>query len=119
MIGFTNSLATSSFPRKRESRHAPEKQFYIYIMASQIYGVLYIGMTSNLGQRNWQHREEMLDGFTKKYHAKRLVYFEVHETAESAIRREKQLKKWNRKWKIELIEKANPHWSDLWNQIAA
>ena len=94
------------------------KQFCVYIVASQKYGVLYIGVTSDLLKRGFQHREEIIDGFSKKYHAKRLVYFELHDSAESAIMREKQLKKWNRVWKIELIEKQNPHWLDLWPQIA-
>ena len=86
-------------------------------MASKKDGVLYIGVTSQLVQRNWQHKEGVTDGFTKKYWTKRLVYYELHETAESAIMREKQLKKWNRDWKIRLIEERNPDWKDLTPEI--
>jgi len=92
------------------------KQFCVYIMASKKRGVLYIGVTSDLIKRNWQHREGT-GGFTKDYWVKRLVYYEMHETAESAITREKQLKKWNRDWKIRLIEEANPAWLDLSREI--
>ena len=94
-----------------------EKHFYVYILASKKDGVLYIGVTSNLIQRVWQHKEAVIDGFSQQYQVKRLVYYEIHENAESAITREKQLKKWNRQWKIELIEKNNPFWNDLWNEI--
>ncbi len=93
------------------------KQFYIYILASKRNGTLYIGVTSNLPQRIWQHKNNQFDGFCKKYNVKQLVYFEQHETAESAITREKQLKKWNRAWKLKLIEKENPQWEDLYDVI--
>ncbi|MDF2179402.1 GIY-YIG nuclease family protein [Aliiglaciecola sp. CAU 1673] len=91
----------------------------VYILASKPYGTLYIGVTSNLVQRIWQHRESLAEGFTKKYGVKRLVYFEQFEDMYQAIVREKQLKKWNRAWKIQLIEKANPEWRDLWPDIAS
>ena len=84
------------------------KQFYVYILTSKRNGTLYIGVTSNLPQRIWQHKNNQLDGFSKKYNVKQLVYFEQHETAESAITREKQIKKWNRAWKLKLIETNNP-----------
>ncbi len=87
-------------------------------MASQKNGVLYTGVTSDLNKRTWQHRESITDGFTAKYHVKRLVYYELHESAEAAILREKQIKKWKRLWKLELIEKMNLHWEDLWPSIA-
>ena len=93
------------------------KQPCIYILASKKCGVLYIGVTSNLIQRIWQHKNKQAGGFTKKYNVDCLVYFEQHETMESAIIREKRLKKWNRDWKIQLIEKDNPEWNDLWLDI--
>ncbi len=86
----------------------------VYIMASGRNGAIYIGVTSNLVQRVWQHKEGVIDGFTQKYNAKTLVWYEQHEEMESAIRREKNLKKWNRKWKLELIESKNPVWRDLY-----
>jgi len=95
-----------------------EKQFCVYLLASRRNGTLYVGVTSNLVQRVWQHKEGVADGFTKQYGVKRLVWYEQHDDAESAIAREKQLKKWNREWKIGLIESANPYWNDLYDEIA-
>ncbi len=77
-----------------------EKQFYVYILASDRNGTLYVGMTSNLVQRAWQHKEKLVEGFTKTYDVQKLVWFEKHENAESAIIREKRIKKWNREWKV-------------------
>jgi putative endonuclease len=94
------------------------KQFYVYIMASKPNGTLYTGMSSNLVQRIWQHKNNMVEGFTDKYNVKHLVYYEVHDSAESAITREKQIKKWRRKWKLRLIEKQNSHWEDLYSKIS-
>ena len=88
-----------------------------YILASKPKGVLYIGVTSNLVQRVWQHKNDLVEGFTKRYRVHKLVWYEVHETMESAIGREKALKKWNRAWKVELIEKGNPLWLDLYDKI--
>jgi putative endonuclease len=93
------------------------KQFYVYILASKRNGTIYIGVTSNLTQRIWQHKNNQAEGFSKKHNIKQLVYFEQHETAENAITREKQLKKWNRAWKLKLIEKVNPEWKDLYEII--
>jgi len=93
------------------------KDFYVYMLASQRNGTLYIGVTSSLIQRTWQHTEGFVDGFTKQYDVKNLVWYEQHPTAESAITREKQLKKWNRAWKVRLIEAMNPYWNDLYSQI--
>ena len=95
------------------------KQFYVYLLASKRNGTLYIGVTSNLVQRTWQHKEGQVEGFSKKYGIKNLVYFEVHETAESALTREKQMKKWERAWKIRLIERNNPEWRDLTDMIVS
>jgi putative endonuclease len=94
-----------------------QKQFYVYILASRRNGTLYTGVTSNLVKRVWQHRNGEIDGFTKKYDVKRLVYYETHQTAEPAIKREKQIKKWNRQWKLRLIEEDNPDWKDLYGLI--
>ena len=88
------------------------KQYYVYIMSS-ISGVLYIGITSNLQKRVWEHKNKLVEGFTKKYNIEKLVYFEQTEDVNSALAREKQLKNWKREWKIELIKKANPEWKDL------
>jgi len=94
-----------------------DKQFYVYILASKRNGTLYIGVTSNLLQRVWQHKEKLVDGFTKKYGVTRLVYYEPHPGAESAIIREKQMKKWRRVWKLRLIESRNPEWRDLYDDL--
>ena len=93
------------------------KKGCVYILASRRNGTLYIGVTSNLTQRIWQHKQHLISGFTEKYHVTHLVYFEVHEDIYSAISREKQLKKWRRAWKISLIEKTNPDWRDLYNDL--
>ena len=92
---------------------------YVYILASGIGGTLYLGAATNLVARVHQHRSGDVKGFTQKYKAHRLVYYEVFDDLENAFLRERQLKKWNRSWKIELIEKINPHWSDLYPEIAA
>ena len=89
----------------------------IYILASQRNGTLYIGVTSHLVQRIWQHKNDLTPGFTEKFGVHDLVYFELLEDMASAITREKQLKKWNRAWKLALIEKQNPTWQDLWPTI--
>ncbi len=93
------------------------KYFWIYILASQRNGTLYIGSTDDLGKRVWEHREEILKGFTAEYGVKRLVWYEAHETREGAFTRERQMKKWKRAWKIELIEKENPGWEDLYETL--
>lgn len=89
----------------------------VYMLASQRNGTLYVGVTSNLVQRVWQHKEGLAEGFTKKYGVKLLVWYELHETMESAIVREKAIKEWQRAWKIKLIEQANPAWDDLYEGI--
>ncbi len=94
------------------------KSFFVYILASRKGGVLYTGVTSSLPERIRQHREGLIEGFTKKYHVKTLVYFEAKATAAEAIAREKQIKRWRRSWKVALIEAANPNWNDLWDEIA-
>jgi putative endonuclease len=94
-----------------------EKQFAVYMLASRPHGTLYIGVTSNLPKRVWEHRESVVDGFTKKYDVKTLVWYEMHDNAESAITREKRLKKWDRAWKVRLIEERNREWKDLFAEI--
>ncbi len=89
----------------------------VYILASAPKGTLYIGVTSNPVQRIWQHRNGLVEGFAKRYGVRILVYFEVHAEMIEAIQREKQLKKWQRQWKIELIERDNPSWQDLYPQL--
>ncbi len=87
--------------------------FFVYILASRRNGTLYIGMTDDLHRRIWEHQSGAVPGFTRKYSVKILVWFEVHETRETAFVRERRLKKWNRRWKLELIERSNPEWADL------
>ena len=89
----------------------------VYILASKRNGTLYLGVTSNLVQRIWQHKNDFVEGFTKRYGVHTLVWFEAHESMESAIAREKAIKEWNRVWKLELIEKVNPTWRDLYDEI--
>ncbi len=93
------------------------KVFYVYMMASKKNGTLYVGVTSDLVKRVFQHKNNLLDGFTKKYAVHQLVYFEEHGSAESAILREKNVKSWKRQWKIDLIEEGNPDWCDLYDDI--
>jgi len=89
----------------------------VYILANIRNGTLYIGVTSDLIARVWQHKNNVIEGFTKKYQAHLLVWYEVHQNMESAISREKSLKKWNRVWKLRLIEQTNPEWQDLYHQL--
>jgi putative endonuclease len=90
------------------------KSFHVYMTASKPRGVIYVGMTSDLIGRAWEHRERTIEGFTKRYWVGRLVYFEAHETAASAQRREWLMKRWRRDWKFDLIETMNPTWADLY-----
>ena len=89
----------------------------VYILASKLKGTLYIGVTSDLVKRVWEHKNDLAEGFTKRYQVHDLVWYEVHDSMESAISREKALKKWNRAWKIRLIEEDNPVWADLYERI--
>jgi putative endonuclease len=89
----------------------------VYILASQRNGTLYTGVTSDLIKRTWEHKNNFVDGFTKRYGVHFLVYFELHGNMISAITREKQIKKWNRAWKIQFIESINIEWRDLWDEI--
>lgn len=93
------------------------KQGYVYIMANKPQGTIYIGVTSDIIKRVYEYKNDFVDGFTRKYALKSLVYYEVFDEIAEAIKREKQLKEWQRKWKIELIEKQNPKWEDLYKAI--
>ena len=94
-----------------------KKQPAVYLLASKRNGTFYTGVTSDLIKRVWEHKNNAVDGFTKKYNVHNLVWYEVHETMESAIQREKAIKEWKRMWKIELIEDMNPSWEDLYSKI--
>lgn len=94
------------------------KQYYVYILSSAPNGVLYIGVTSNLVRRVYEHKNNLVEGFTKQYSVHDLVYFECANNPEAAIAREKQIKEWKRAWKIELINRSNPAWNDLYYDIA-
>lgn len=93
------------------------KQPCVYLLASKRNGTLYIGVTSDLVKRIWEHKNDIVEGFTKRYRVHMLVWFELHETMESAIAREKAIKEWKRKWKLDLIEKLNPGWRDLYENL--
>ncbi len=90
---------------------------YVYIMASNRNGTLYVGVTSDLVKRTWEHKNHAVEGFTDKYDVDKLVYYEIYDDELNAIQREKTLKRWKRKWKLDLIEKMNPNWSDLYDKI--
>ena len=94
------------------------RAFYVYMLASGLNGTLYIGVTSDLVKRVWEHKKDLVAGFTNRYRIKHLVWYEIHENAESAITREKQLKKWRRAWKIKLLQHRNPRWRDLYDEIS-
>ena len=93
------------------------KQPAVYILASKRNGTLYIGVTSNLVKRIWEHKNNLVKGFTEQYNVHNLVWYELHDNMASAILREKMLKEWKRKWKLELIEGSNPNWNDLYDAI--
>ena len=93
------------------------KKFYVYLLCNKRNGTLYAGVTSDLVKRVYEHKNHLVNGFTKKYGVHRLFWFETHESAESAITREKQIKKWKRTWKLKLIEQYNPEWNDLYENI--
>jgi putative endonuclease len=93
--------------------------YYVYILASTKNGTLYIGLTNNLIKRVYEHKNDLVEGFTKKYQVHNLVYYEIFDSAYEAISREKQMKKWKRQWKINLIEKINPLWQDLYSELSS
>ena len=91
--------------------------FFVYILASRRNGTLYVGMTDNLARRVWEHSSGAVAGFTRRYGVKTLVWYELHHSRESAFQRERQLKKWNRAWKLDSIERSNPDWRDLKGEL--
>ena len=95
-----------------------ERAYYVYILANRIGGTLYVGVTSDLVKRVYQHREKLAKGFTQRYGVDRLIYYEAFGEVSAAIQREKQIKRWNRAWKVQLIEEKNPNWDDLYPLIA-
>ncbi len=96
-----------------------KRQFYVYMLTNKPYGTFYIGVTSNLIKRIWEHKEKVVEGFTQKYNVNSLVYYEIFDTAEEAIKREKRLKRWPREWKIKSVNAFNPEWNDLYELICA
>jgi putative endonuclease len=92
--------------------------FYVYLLASRPQGTLYVGLTSDLAKRVFEHKSKAVPGFTARYGVDTLVWFEAHDSVEAAIRREKQIKEWKREWKFNLIERDNPHWVDLFSDVA-
>jgi putative endonuclease len=94
-----------------------DRQPAVYILANKRNGTLYVGVTSDLIKRIWQHKNDVVKGFTERYSVHQLVWYELHETMESAIRKEKMLKNWKRVWKLKLIERSNPNWQDLYETI--
>ena len=94
-----------------------DKSYYVYTLASKKNGTLYIGITNDLRRRVYEHKNDLIPGFTQEYQVHKLVYFEIHSDVNQAILREKRLKKWKREWKIELIEKSNPEWIDLYESL--
>ena len=99
--------------------HVPVRTMpFVYLLASKPYGTLYVGSTFELARRVWQHKTRAIPGFTAKYGVDRLVWFETHERLETALVRERQIKKWKRDWKINLIERENPHWADLYPSLS-
>ncbi|WP_334188642.1 GIY-YIG nuclease family protein [Noviherbaspirillum sp.] len=94
-------------------------QYYVYILASQRNGTLYTGVTRDLVRRTWEHKEDAVSGFTSKYGVHLLAWYEIHTSIDAAITREKQIKKWNRDWKLRLIEESNPTWQDLYLEFTA
>ena len=94
-----------------------ERTFYVYILASQRYGTLYVGVTGDLSRRVFEHREKVIGGFSSKYSVTRLVWYELFPTAHEAITAEKRIKRWRRRWKLDLIEKLNPQWLDLYETL--
>ena len=114
---FSQSMSSRRRGAKIQTVSVMNKQFFVYILASKRNGTLYTGITSDLVKRVWQHKNNSVEGFTKKYNVKILVYYETYNDAESAITREKRIKKWRRAWKLRLIEEKNPHWKDLYDEI--
>ena len=96
-----------------------ERRFYVYILTNRPYGTLYVGITNDLARRAWEHRSDVVPGFSREHGLHRLVWYEVHSTAIDAIAQEKRIKKWHRDWKVNLIQSMNPEWNDLYEFLTA
>jgi putative endonuclease len=118
MAGLDPAISIAIASRTAASQAHPIMGGWVYFMTNRRNGVLYVGVTSDLAKRAWEHREGVVEGFTKRYRLKRLVYAERHDDIRDAIQREKNLKHWRRAWRIELIESQNPDWADLRDSIA-
>ncbi|HEY2627577.1 MAG TPA: GIY-YIG nuclease family protein [Usitatibacter sp.] len=94
-----------------------ERQYYVYILTDKLYGTLYVGVTNDLQRRIWEHKHDLVDGFTREHRLHRLVWFEAHGDVIQAIAKEKRIKRWRRDWKVNLIQRMNPVWADLYEQI--
>ncbi len=122
VLFFTTTPTTSSLRRQGPIQRyqigdAMPKAGYVYILASRRNGTLYTGVTHDVARRVWEHKHDLIEGFTRQYQVHRLVYYEWHRDIRDAIRREKQIKKWKRAWKIRLIEERNPEWRDLYDEL--
>jgi len=104
-----------SFLRRQES--PMQKYYFVYIISNKLHTVLYIGVTSNLPKRVWEHKKKLVEGFTSKYNVSKLVYYEMFQEVEKAIEREKRLKTWKREWKERIINEMNPDWKDLYQSL--
>ncbi|HEX6004274.1 MAG TPA: GIY-YIG nuclease family protein [Burkholderiales bacterium] len=114
---YTSRRRESLLVNTRATLHVTVKQPCVYILASRPNGTLYVGVTSDLVKRIWEHKNDFVPGFTRRYAVHTLVWYERHEIMDSAITREKAIKEWQRRWKIELIERSNPEWRDLYPDI--
>jgi putative endonuclease len=117
MAGLDPAISAAIATRERAGQARPMQGGWVYFMTNRRNGVLYVGVTSNLAKRAWEHREGVVEGFTRRYRLKRLVYAERHDDIRNAIQREKNIKHWPRAWKIELIESQNPQWTDLYESL--
>jgi putative endonuclease len=113
-----NARLDPQFSDRKVCCMASDADYFVYILASKIGGTIYVGVTNDLIRRIFDHKSNVVDGFTKKYSIHHLVYFEQFDDIENAIKREKRIKKWNRNWKIRLIEESNPNWTDLYPNLA-
>ncbi len=119
MLTSLRHSGTRLLARARNPFHPVLMAYYVYLLASDRYGTLYLGVTNDIVRRVYEHKNKAVAGFTKRYSVDKLVWFEIYDDAATAIAREKELKKWRRDWKIRLIEESNPQWSDLYPAIAA
>jgi putative endonuclease len=117
LIRETAGMTKRKWTSSRLALNSMIKQPAVYILASRKNGTLYVGVTSDLVKRIWEHRNDVVEGFTNRYGVHQLVWYEIHESMDSAIQREKRLKEWKRKWKVQLIENRNPNWEDLYPRI--